>query len=427
MDLLIKDALIVTGKKDAMFFGSGNIGIDDGRIVYLGTKTFPAGKVIEAEGMIAMPGLFNAHTHTSMVLMRNYTADKCLEDWLEKSIFPIESKLTAEYIRVASLLAAVEMIRSGTVGFLDMYYHVEETAEAVLEAGLRANISLGILTAGNNSRDYNKAKSHALAFHRNYNGAGNGLIKTSLEVHSVYLYDEDGLRESADFANEHGMMVHSHLHETEAEIINSIDKYGCRPLEVFEKTGLLKNQVTAAHCVHLDDNDLDLISSRGVIPVHCPSSNMYLGSGFAMVPAMLTRGIKVALGTDGAASNNDVDMFGEMNLSGLIHKGYTGDATVMEAAAVIEMATANGAAAAGFRESGNLFEGMSADIVLIDTKSAHNTPMLNPVNALVYSTKGSDVDTVIVNGRVLMEKKELKTIDEEKVIFEIKEITDKLY
>ncbi|MBN1624419.1 MAG: amidohydrolase [Clostridia bacterium] len=427
MDLLIKDAHIVTGIKGNMYYGVGNIGIDAGKIAYIGPETMPAQKVIEARDMIAMPGLFNAHTHTSMVLMRNFAADKNLEDWLVKSIFPIEGKLTAEYIHSASLLAAAEMIRSGTVGFLDMYYHVEETAEAVLEAGLRANISLGILTAGNNDRNYEAAKSHALAFHRNYHGAGNGLVKTSLEVHSVYLYDEDGLRESAEFAKKHDLMVHAHLHETKTEVVNSIDKYGFRPIEVFKKCGMLEVPVTAAHCVNMNDRDMEIAASNGVRPVHCPTSNMYLASGFADIPSMQKHGIAVALGTDGAASNNDLDMFGEMNLAGLIHKGHSGDATVMDAASVVEMATANGAATIGFEDSGRLYEGMNADIILIDTNSAHNTPMLNPVNALVYSTKGSDVDTVIVNGRILMQSKELKTIDEEKLRYTIKKIADMLY
>ncbi|MBN2883849.1 MAG: amidohydrolase family protein, partial [Clostridia bacterium] len=166
---------------------------------------------------------------------------------------------------------------------------------------------------------------------------------------------------------------------------------------------------------------------NGVRPVHCPTSNMYLASGFADIPSMQKHGITVALGTDGAASNNDLDMFGEMNLAGLIHKGHSGDATVMDAASVVEMATANGAATIGFEDSGRLYEGMNADIILIDTNSAHNTPMLNPVNALVYSTKGSDVDTVIVNGRILMQSKELKTIDEEKLRYTINKIADMLY
>ena len=427
MDLFIRGAHIITGKKEGIYAGIGNIGIDKGLIAYVGRDDMNAARVIDAAGMIAMPGLFNAHTHSSMVLMRNITADKCLEDWLTGSIFPVEDKLTAEYIREASMLAAIEMIRSGTVGFLDMYYHVEETAEAVLEAGLRANISLGILTAGNKDKDYDAAKAKALAFCRNYDGAGGGLLKTSLEVHSVYLYDEEGLRESAHFAGENSMMIHAHLHETEAEVRNSIEKYGKRPIEVFDECGLLDNPVTAAHCVHMNDDDMDLAMERGVRPVHCPSSNMFLASGFADIPEMLRRKIPVALGTDGAASNNDLDMFGEMHLAGLVHKGHTGDATVMDAAGVIGMATADSAAATGFIDSGTISVGKKADIVLLDAGDVHNIPLLNPVNALVYSAKGCDVHTVIVNGRILMENRELKTIDEEKTIYNIGKIIKKLY
>ena len=427
MDLCIKDAHIVTGKSDGMYIGTGCIGINEGRIAYMGTAEVEADMTIDAKGMIAMPGLFNAHTHTSMILMRNYVADKSLEDWLAKSIFPIEDKLTAEYIKNASILAAGEMIKGGTVGFLDMYYHVDETAQTALETGMKANISLGILTSGEDGQDYEKAKAQSLRFHRKYNGSGEGNIRTSLEVHSVYLYDEEGLRHSADFAGNNGLMVHAHLHETRTEVENSVKNYGMRPIEVFENCGLLDVPVTAAHCVHMNDNDLAIAKERSVRPVHCPSSNLFLASGFARIPRMQELGIPIALGTDGAASNNDLDMFGEMHLAGLIHKGNSGDATVVNASSVISMATKSGARAMGFNDSGTLEVGMEADIILVDTTELHNTPMLDPVNALIYSAKASDVDTVIVRGKILMKGRELKTIDEEKARYNVNKCIEKLY
>ena len=417
MDLLIKNARIVTGDLSNMDAGSGNIGITNGKISYIGSEEQSAREIIDAKGMIVMPGINNAHSHSSMILMRNMVVDKPLENWLEESIFPIEAKMNREHIYNGSMLALAEMIKSGTTAFLDMYFEVDIMAEAALEVGMRANISLGLLTSRETGNDMKKAVSEWKAFDNKYNGAGEGLLNTSLEVHSVYLYEEKGLRESADFAMDTGTMIHAHLHETEMEVRNCLEKYGSTPVRVFQKCGLLEPDITAAHTVWFDSEDIDILKDYNVRPVHCPASNMFLASGFAPVPEMLEKGIKVALGTDGAASNNDLDMFGEIRLAGLIHKGSTLDATSVNAGQVINMATLNGAEALGFRDTGTIAIGMKADMILIDTNTPHNTPMLNPVNALVYSTKGADVDTVIVNGKILMRNKELKTIDEEKVIF----------
>ena len=415
MDILIKNVRIITGDSASMDAGTGNIGITRDTISYIGKEDKEADRVIDGKGMIAMPGLSNAHTHSSMVLMRNYVTDKPLEKWLEEGIFPIEVKLNKTHIRNGSLLALVEMIKSGTTSFLDMYYEVETTAEAVLEAGVRANISLGLLTSHDTENNLENSKVEWKNFHNTFNGAGNGLLRTSLEVHSVYLYDEKGLTDSAEFAAETGTMIHCHLNETRSEVENSIAKYGVSPIREFLKCGLLDVPVTAAHTIWIDDEEMDIILEKGVIPVHCASSNMFLGSGFAPVPEMLNKGIPVALGTDGAASNNNLDMIKEMSLSALIPKGTNLDPTVVNSTETVAMATANGAKAIGFKDMGIIKEGFKADLILIDMDKPHNTPLINPLNALVYSTKGSDVDTVIVNGQILMENRELKTLDEERI------------
>lgn len=417
MDILIKNVRIITGDLISMNAGIGNIGITGDSISYIGKEEKQARRVIDGKGMIAMPGLQNAHTHTSMVLMRNYVTDKPLEKWLEEGIFPIEAKLNRTHIKNGSLLALVEMIKSGTTSFLDMYYEVDVTAEAVLQAGVRANIALGLLTSHNKESDLENSKTEWKNFHKVYNGAGNGLLRTSLEVHSVYLYDEKGLRDSAEFAKETGTMIHCHLNETRSEVENSIEKYGVSPIREFLKCGLLDVPVTAAHTIWVDDEEMDIMLEKGVRPVHCASSNMFLGSGFAPVPKMLEKGIPVSLGTDGAASNNNLDMIQEMAFAALIHKGNNLDPTLVNSKQSIAMATANGAKAIGFEDTGILKEGFKADLVLINSDKPHNTPLLNSLNALTYSTKGSDVDTVIVNGKILMENRELKTLDEEKIKF----------
>lgn len=415
MDLFIKNVRIITGDSICMDAGLGNIGINKGIIEYIGHEIMPADRIIDGKGMVAMPGLQNAHSHTSMVLMRNRITDKPLEQWLEDGIFPIEAKLTDRHIRDGSMLAIAEMIKSGTTSFLDMYFKVGLTAEAAVKAGIRANISLGLLTSRGDKDSFEEAKKKWLEFNKEYDNAGDGLLKTSLEVHSVYLYDEKGLMDSAEFAKDTGTMIHCHLNETKAEVENSIKKYGVSPIREFLKCGLFDVQVTAAHTIWVDDEEIDILREKQVSPVHCASSNMFLGSGFAPVPAMIEKGIPVAIGTDGAASNNDLDMFGELALSAIIHKGRNLDPTLINSSQALQMATVNGAKAIGFNKSGMLKKGKNADIILVNMDTIHNTPMTNPVNALVYSTKGSDVDTVIVNGRILMEKRELKTLDEERI------------
>lgn len=420
MDILIENAHIITGRKDNMYKGRGFIGVTGDKITYIG-KTRPMEflpqKIIKADNMIALPGLQNAHTHAPMVLMRNYVTDLPLEIWLKNYIMPIEDKLTREHLRNGSMLAIAEMIKSGTTAFLDMYFEVDITAEAALEAGIRANISMGLLTSHMMDQGLMKAKKFCRAFYRKYMGKGNGLINTNMEVHSVYLYDEKMLFAAADFARETGLHINIHLHESKIEVQNSIAQYGLSPIMECLKCGILDVPVTAAHTVWMDDGELDIMKEKNVRPVHNPSSNMMLGSGLAPIAKMLEKGIPIALGTDSAASNNDMDMFGEMHMAGLLHKGRELDATVVKAEEILEMATKNGAEAMGFKNTGILEEGMKADIILVDVGKLHNTPMLNPVAALIYSTKGDDVDTVIVNGKILMEKRELKTIDEEKIIY----------
>jgi 5-methylthioadenosine/S-adenosylhomocysteine deaminase len=222
------------------------------------------------------------------------------------------------------------------------------------------------------------------------------------------------------------MAVHIHLHETKTEVENSIAKYGCNPLEICRKSGLLDGATTAAHCVWMDGEDIAKMKEYGVVPVHNPSSNMYLGSGFAPLPAMLKAELKPALGTDGAASNNNLDMFNEMRMAALIHKGTGLDASAVDAKSVIGMATSSGAAAIGFPESGVLKAGAAADIILIDSDKPKNSPMINPVNAVVYSTGGADVDTVIVDGKILMEKGELLTLDEERAKYDARKASSRL-
>lgn len=417
MSILIKNVIVVTGDPLDRTPGKGNILVENGRIAYIGPGEKPAERVINRDGFIAMPGFINAHTHSPMVLMRNAADDLPLERWLHESIFPMEEKLTPEHIRNGTQLALLEMVECGTTAFLDMYMGADITAEAVMEAGIRANLSCGLLSCQKLSEGLEEAKSACRRFRDTYHGACNGLLQTSLELHSVYLYDQTLLDEAVKLAHDLGTRIHIHLHETQTEVENSIRKYGLSPLRQCLKTGILNLPVTAAHTVWMEDEELDIMMEYGVIPVHNPSSNMKLGSGFARIPDMIRRGIRPAIGTDGAASNNDLDMFCEMHLTGILHKGVNLDATAMPAPEVLGMATKNGAAALGFSDTGMLKEGYRADLILVNTDKPHLTPLLDPVAALVYSTKSSDVDMVMVDGNILMENRETTTLDKEKILF----------
>ncbi|MBN2853259.1 MAG: amidohydrolase [Clostridia bacterium] len=421
MNILIKNVHVITGNMNNMYTGIMNIAIKKDTIYYIGNEIppgFKAERIIEGREMIAMPGLVNAHTHSTMVLMRNASDDLPLERWLNESILPKEKKLTKDIIRKGSMLGMAEMIKSGTTTFLDMYLEMETITEAVIETGMRANISYGLQTCDRLFQGTEFAAKYCSDFKRKYDNANNGKIKTSIEVHSVYLCDEELLRANAKLSREINSPVHIHLHETRIEVETSKLKYGRSPIKECLKAGIFDVPAIAAHTIWLDDEDMQILKDHHVTPVHNPSSNLKLASGIARVPDMIKMGIDVAIGTDGAASNNNMDMFEEMHLTSLIHKGVKLDATSVNASQTIHMATINGAKALGFQKIGMLEVGMKADIILVNTTGLNNTPLNNPVSAIVYSTRGNDVDTVICNGDILMEGRELKTIDEEKVKFE---------
>jgi 5-methylthioadenosine/S-adenosylhomocysteine deaminase len=433
MNILIKNVDVIISGSEQNIIRNGNIGIQGDTILFVnaGGNTPPGfnpDKVIDGKNRLAMPGLVNAHTHSSMTLLRNFADDLALEEWLFNRIIPLEAKLGPEDIYWGTMLAIAEMIKSGTTCFADMYLHMDEVARAVLESGIRANISKGPLVSNLRGKPGISVDSEGcMEYFKTWNNQGNGRIKTCVEIHSVYLYDEISLREAAELAKKLNAGIHIHVLETEAERNNSIRMYGMNPAEACLEFGIFDVPVIAAHCVHLSDSDMEILKSRNVNAVHNPSSNLKLGSGIARVPDMLDRGINVCLGTDGAASNNNLNMFEEMHLAALLHKGVQCNPTLMNAKQVLKMATANGASALGFGDdTGYIDEGMKADIILLDIDKPHLCPVNNPISAVVYSAQGSDVDTVIINGEVVMENRKLLTIDEEKVKYKVKEIAARL-
>ncbi len=410
------------------YLDTGYVAVAGSRIVYAGTDEVAATaaldgcpfSVVEGAERLLMPAFANAHGHTAMVLMRNSADDRNLHDWLFQMIFPMENRLRREDVYHGSLLGIAQMIRGGIGACADMYYYPEATVEAAALSGIRMNISCEG-KAGDPATGRIQTRPDQLQSFRNLClDAGQGRIVPSLMIHSVYLYEESLYPALTGMAKDAGVPIHTHLAETNKEAEDCLVKYGRSPTAQMERFGVFDVPCLAAHAVHLDDEDRSILASRPVTVAHCPSSNMKLGSGMADVSSMLDRGIPVALGTDGAASNNALDLFREMHLAALMAKSRAFDASAMPASQVFRMATLNGMRGLGFRESGIIEAGMKADLQIIHTGDVSLCPLGDPVSAIVYGAGAGVVDSLMVDGRMLMRKRELLTIDEERVRFEAK-------
>ncbi|MCX7709964.1 MAG: amidohydrolase [Clostridia bacterium] len=430
MNILLKNIHAITCDGNHEVLYNTNIGISDGNIVFVSDqekdiRQFQADRIINGKDKLAMPGLVNAHTHCSMTLLRNFANDLALHDWLYNHVFPAEAKLDQEDIYWGAMLGIAEMIRTGTTTFADMYLFMDGVAQAVCQTGIRADLSFSPLkfVVGKPIDETHLCRT----YHRDWNDKADGRIKVSVEIHSAYLYDEQSLKNAAALAKELKTGIQIHILETERERVETIEKYGITPVELCDRCGIFDVPVIAAHCVHLSDSDMALIKSKNVSVVHNPTSNLKLGSGIARIPEMLERGINVALGTDGAASNNNLDMFDEINLAALIHKGANMNPILINADEAVRMATVNGAKAIGYEDRlGTIKQGMKADLILLDIDQPHFYPLNDPIAAVAYAAHGLDVDTVIVDGNILMEGKELKIMDLDLVKHKVKEISKRI-
>lgn len=379
--------------------------------------------VIDGHGKFATPGFVNSHTHASMTLLRSYSDDKGLMEWLQKDIWPIEGKMKRQDIYIGAALAAVEMIKCGTTTFTDMYGPcMEEVAKVTDESGLRGVLCRGIIGIFDGEE---KLKTNIDLF-KNFNGAANGRIKVMFGPHAIYTCPPDFLKKIAETAVSLGAEIHMHMNETLDEINGCMKDYGKRPFEVVAETGLLDLGFLAAHCVHLSDNEIEIMKSKKVRVAHNPTSNMKLASGISPVNKMLNAGLIVGIGTDGASSNNNLDMLEEIRLAALLAKIDTMNPTTLPADTALKMGTEEGAKAVGFKNVGRIEEGYKADIVLWDMSGVEWQPNYNPVSLLVYSANSSSSDTVIVDGKILMQNRELKTLDEEKIIYEFNACANRL-
>ncbi len=425
MRILIKNVDIVTMNEQNGFYENSNIVIEDNIITHLGNiqeiDKIKVDYIIEGTNKLAMPGLINCHTHLGMSLFRNYADDMVLSEWLTKKIWPAEAKLISEDIYWASLLSMSEMIASGTTSFCDMYFFMDQVVKALEVSNMRASLARGIVEEDINSKY--KIEENEKLF-KDYDNALNGRIKIMFGPHAPYTCSPEFLLEIIDSASKLNASLHIHLSETKEEVEESYRKYNKSPIKHMYDLGLFELHTVAAHCVHIDDEDIKLIKDKNVYPINNPSSNFKLASGFSPVNKMLKEGIKVALGTDGAASNNNLNMFKEISMASLVNKAVDNDPMSVTALETLKMATLNGAYALGIeKEIGSLEVGKKADIIILDMDKPHLCPRNNIFSTLAYSAYGSDVDTVIVDGNILMEKKEFKTIDIEKVKYMANEIS----
>ena len=373
-------------------------------------------KIIDAEGKILLPGLVNTHTHLSMTLFRGLADDLSLDSWLNDHIWPMEANLNGDYCYIGALLGAVELIKSGTTTFSDMYFYMEDVARAVEEAGIRAVLSYGMIDFGDAERRENEIKENLTLF-ENCNGMADGRIKVFFGPHSPYTASEELLVKVRELADEYGMGIHIHVSETQKEINDVSEEKGLRPFEYLDKIGLLGSDVVAAHSVWLSDEEIEIIKKNDVKVSHNPCSNMKLASGIAPVSKLIEKGVCVSIGTDGASSNNNLDLIEELKTASLLQKVSTLDPKVLTSDEAIAMGTINGARTLGLEdEIGSIEVGKKADIILIDTNCANMVPDSSSLSSnVIYSANGSNVDTTICNGKILMENKKLTVLNEQEI------------
>ncbi len=429
-DILVTNGLVLTMDARDRVIPGGAVAIAGDGIASVGRMeefhSWQADRTIDARGGIIMPGLVNTHTHAAMTCFRGLADDLPLMTWLNEHIFPAEAALDEATVFCGALLACAEMIRSGTTTFCDMYLFEDAVARAARQAGLRAVV--GEVLFDFPSPNYGPLeKGFAYTEKLIADWRGDELITVAVEPHSPYLCAPELIRRAHGLAARHGLPMVIHLAETAGEVDTIRERYAKSPVAHMEALGALAPNVLACHCVALSAEDIERLARHGVKVSHNPESNMKLASGIAPVPQLLAAGICVGLGTDGAASNNNLDLFLEMDTAAKLHKVSTLDPTVLDAATVLRMATIDGARALGLGEvTGSLEAGKKADVIVVDTHKPHLTPMYHAASQLVYAARGSDVDTVIVNGRPLMQAGRLTHLDEEQAMQDVARIAARI-
>jgi 5-methylthioadenosine/S-adenosylhomocysteine deaminase len=432
VSLVIRNGTVVTMDGSHRVLFPGSVAIDGTDIVAVDRspvidQQYRAAETIEAWGSVIMPGLINTHTHAPMVLYRGLADDLALMEWLQKYIFPAEAKtVTPEFVRAGTRLAALEMIQSGTTTYADMYYFEEEIARETKAAGLRAVLGQTIIQFPvADAKTPADGLARTEAFIKEFRN--DPLITPAVAPHAMYTLDGPTLLACRELSKRYNVPTIIHLAETQAEANTAHERFKTSPVSYLEGLGFFGPGVLAAHAVWVSEGEVATLKARGVGVSHNPESNMKLASGIAPVPLYLAAGVALGLGTDGAASNNDLDMFEAMRATSFLHKLTTNDPRAVGAKAVLEMATIGGARALGLdRRIGSLETGKRADVIVVNMSSARQTPMYQPVSHLVYATHGDDVQAVVVNGKVLMRGRRVLTLDEPAILAEAREIAEQI-
>ena len=432
VSLIVTNGIVVTMNAAGRVIANGAVAVDGADIVAVDSseviqREFRGAQILDAGGQVVMPGLINTHTHAPMVLFRGLADDLALMDWLTKYIFPAEARMVSpEFVRAGTRLAALEMIRSGTTTYADMYYFEEEIAKETRAAGLRGVLGQTVIQFPvPDAKTPAEGLARAAAFIAAFNG--DPLITPAVAPHAMYTLDGATLMAARGLAMRHGVPTLIHLAETRDELKMSEEQHRSSPVAYLERLGFLGPGVVAAHGVWVTDPDIAVLRRLGVGVSHNPESNMKLASGPAPVPAYLAAGVALGLGTDGAASNNDLDMFDAMRTASLLHKLQTGNPESVGAGTVLKMATIGGAHALGMGDRiGSLEPGKRADVIVVSMNAARQTPMYDPVSHLVYTTRGDDVRSTIVHGRVLMREGQVLTLNQASVLAEARGWGDKI-
>jgi 5-methylthioadenosine/S-adenosylhomocysteine deaminase len=419
VDILIKNALIVTMDAERRVIRHGALAVKADKIVALGPEQdilphYRAPIMLDGTKKIVMPGLINVHTHSPMTIFRGYADDMPLKKWLYDYIFPAESAfINADTVHLGTRLAVAEMLKSGTTTFNDMYYHIEEMVDVVEKTGIRAVLTHSLIdfpVPGCPDVDYGLRFTEEMI--QTWNA--HPRITIGVAVHANYSSAAEIYQRAHALAVEYHVPFNTHLAETKWEFDLVMKKYGVTPVKYLDDLGVLSKQMIAAHCVHLTAEDIDILAKRGVGVAHNPQCNMKLASGIAPIPELLAHGVRVGIGTDGVASNNDLDLFDEMRTAAFLHKLANNDPSILDAASVLELATIGGARLLGMEDQiGSLEPGKQADIIMLDLDQPHAHPIYNIYSLIVYSLRGSDVETAIVAGKVLMHKRALINVNQQ--------------
>lgn len=415
--LWIHDGLFVTMEDDRRVV-KGHMVVTDDRITYIGEQE-PEGlsasvRKLNGSRLAFMPGLVNTHGHAAMTLLRGYSDDQNLQVWLEQKMWPMEAKYVDADTRAGTALAVVEMLRSGTTSYVDMYDRMDQVAAVTEQSGIRGFLTRGVI--GLCPPDVQQAKfDEAVAFAREWNGKADGRISTMLSPHAPYTCPPDYIEKFVQAAHDYNLPLHTHMSETAAEVEQNVRDYGARPVEHLDRLGFFSRPALLAHAVHLTDEEIALLAERGASVSHNPVSNLKLASGIARLPELLRAGVKASLGTDSVASNNNLDLFREMNAAALLHKAVSGDPTAIPAWEALKLGTAYGAAALWRNDIGRLKEGLKADFIALDLDQPHYFPLTDIVSHLVYAGSGRDVVHVWVDGRQVVSDRACVYLDEEQI------------